>query len=63
MVVTCMKTADGRFAVYVQPGHVAELVAVKGVRRTIVLGPAPLFQVTDRLVELGYDMVDLILEA
>jgi hypothetical protein len=62
MVVTCMKTTDGRYAVYVHPGHSAELIAIEGVRRTTILGPAPLFRVTDRLVELGYEVTDLILE-
>ena len=54
MVVASMKTADGRFVVYVHERHVAELAAVEGVRRTTVLGPAPLYKVTDWLVARGY---------
>jgi hypothetical protein len=54
MVVACMKTADGRFVVYVHERQVAELAEVRGVSRTTVYGPAPLYRVTDRLVALGY---------
>jgi hypothetical protein len=54
MVVASMRTADGRFVVYVHEGQRAELAVANGVRRTTVFGPAPLYKVTDRLVALGY---------
>lgn len=54
MVVASMKTADGRYVVYVHERHVAELALVDGARRTTVLGPAALYEITDRLVALGY---------
>ena len=59
MDVTCMQTADGRYVVYVHPGHIAELAAVEGVRRRTIIGPAPLYKVTDWLVARGYGLADL----
>ena len=59
MVVACWKTSDGLYVVYIHPGQQAELCQVHGVSRTTVLGPVPLYRVTDRLVELGYSWDDL----
>lgn len=59
MVVASAMTADGRYVVYVHEQQRAELCEVHGSSRYTVLGPAPLYKVTDRLVALGYGQNDL----
>ena len=58
-VLACWKTTDGRYVVYLHEGQRAELCEVVGVSRLTVLGPVPLYRVTDRLAELGYGVEDL----
>ena len=58
-VVAAWKTSDGRYVVYVHDHQRAELCEVLGVSRITVLGPVPLYRVTDRLVEMGYGEDDL----
>lgn len=58
-VLATYMTADGRYVIYLLPRQRAEVASVEGRARITVFGPAPLYRVTDRLVELGYDEDDL----
>jgi hypothetical protein len=53
-VQACWRTIDGRYVVYIHEHQRAELCAVQGRSRPTILGPAPLYRITDRLVEFGY---------
>jgi hypothetical protein len=59
MVEQCVRTADGRYRVYLYPDQTAELGDANG---RLVSGRGPLYRIGKLLDDYGYGMEDLIPE-
>jgi hypothetical protein len=57
MVVTCARTSDGRYRVYLYPDQTAELGDDQG---RLLSGREPLYRIGQALAELDIDPSDLV---
>lgn len=57
MVLTCARTSDGRYRVYLYPDQTAELGDAEG---RLLSARKPLYRIGKTLAELGIDPSDLV---